>query len=122
VTAPFTRVFFAVVFIQAFIAGEVDAHAHLLSADPPAGGSVAGSPSSIHLQFSEGVEERYSHVSVTGPGGDVPVSTPANAGDKSSLEVRLRQKLKPGSYRVHWSVVSVDTHKTQGDFSFEVRP
>jgi hypothetical protein len=30
--------------------------------------------------------------------------------------------LLPGAYRVHWHVVSVDTHMTEGDFSFTVKP
>jgi methionine-rich copper-binding protein CopC len=28
--------------------------------------------------------------------------------------------LSPGTYRVHWHVLSVDTHKTEGSFSFRV--
>jgi methionine-rich copper-binding protein CopC len=28
--------------------------------------------------------------------------------------------LPPGTYQVHWRVLSVDTHKTEGNFSFSV--
>jgi copper resistance protein C len=28
--------------------------------------------------------------------------------------------LSPGTYKVHWQALSVDTHKTQGSFSFHV--
>jgi hypothetical protein len=28
--------------------------------------------------------------------------------------------LGPGSYKVHWRALSVDTHTTQGTFSFHV--
>jgi methionine-rich copper-binding protein CopC len=28
--------------------------------------------------------------------------------------------LEPGRYRVTWRVLSVDTHVTEGDFTFEV--
>jgi len=110
--------------LLALAAGSVpqaaNAHALLQSAQPSVGGSVAGSPSTIVLQFSEGVEARYSHVSVTGPGGAVSVSRPSNGGGKSTLVVKVGQQLKPGHYRVSWSVVSVDTHKTQGSFGFNV--
>jgi copper resistance protein C len=99
-----------------------EAHAMLQSASPSVGGSVTGSPSAIRLEFSEGVEARYSQVSVTGPGGTVSVSRPASGGAKSTLVVKVGQALKAGRYKVHWSVVSVDTHRTQGSFSFEVRP
>lgn len=105
-----------------FAAGQAQAHAQLESANPSVGGAVAGSPSTVRLEFSEGVEARYSHVSITGPGGTVPVSSPSNGGGKSSLVVKVGRKLQPGSYHVSWSVVSVDTHKTQGSFSFTVRP
>ena len=30
--------------------------------------------------------------------------------------------LAPGTYRVQWRVVSVDTHVTEGDFTFEIKP
>ena len=28
--------------------------------------------------------------------------------------------LPPGTYRVHWRVLSVDTHTTEGSFTFQV--
>ena len=124
-TFPSIRLAGAAVALFALAAASVpqaaNAHAVLQSAQPSVGGSVASSPSAIVLEFSEGVEARYSHVSVTGPGGAVPVSRPSNGGGKSILVVKLSQKLKPGHYRVQWSVVSVDTHKTQGSFSFDVQ-
>jgi methionine-rich copper-binding protein CopC len=98
------------------------AHAQLESATPSVGGAVSGSPSTIQLRFNEGVEARYSRVSVSGPGGEVPVSKPSNAGEKTSLTVKVGRRLQPGTYHVSWSVVSVDSHKTQGSFSFSVRP
>jgi methionine-rich copper-binding protein CopC len=100
----------------------VRAHALLQSAIPSVGGSVGSSPATIVLHFGEGVEARYSQVSVSGPGGAVPVSRPVQGDAKSTLSVKVGQALKPGRYQVHWSVVSIDTHKTQGSFSFEVRP
>jgi methionine-rich copper-binding protein CopC len=30
--------------------------------------------------------------------------------------------LAPGRYRVRWHVVSVDTHRTEGEYSFSVEP
>jgi methionine-rich copper-binding protein CopC len=108
--------------VLASLSQAVHAHALLQSASPSVGGSVGSSPAAIELHFSEGVEARYSQVSVSGPGGAASVSRPVSGGDKSTLSVKVGQTLKPGRYRVHWSVVSVDTHKTQGSFSFEVRP
>src|SRR5215472_8041377 len=90
--------FFALLIASAPQAAE--AHALLQSASPAVGGSVASSPSTIRLEFSEGVEARYSQVSVTGPGGTVPVSRPANSGAKSILAIKVGQPLKAGRYRV----------------------
>ncbi|HWW93893.1 MAG TPA: copper resistance protein CopC [Vicinamibacteria bacterium] len=42
----------------------------------------------------------------------------ANAGG-SALQVSLNP-LGPGTYRVKWRVLSVDTHVTEGDFTFRV--
>ena len=124
-TFPSIRVAGAAVALFALAAASVpqaaNAHAVLQSAQPSVGGSVESSPSAIVLEFSEGVEARYSHVSVTGPGGAVALSRPSNGGGKSTLVVKLSQQLKPGHYQVQWSVVSVDTHKTQGSFSFDVQ-
>jgi methionine-rich copper-binding protein CopC len=30
--------------------------------------------------------------------------------------------LPPGKYKVRWRILSVDTHRTEGSFSFEVKP
>jgi methionine-rich copper-binding protein CopC len=30
--------------------------------------------------------------------------------------------LTPGHYKVSWHVVSVDTHRTEGSFSFDIQP
>jgi methionine-rich copper-binding protein CopC len=99
------------------------AHALLESASPAVGGSVSGSPGSIQLQFSQGVEARFSGISVTGPNGErVTTSGATNAGAKNTLRTSLGQKLKPGRYHVHWHAVSVDTHRTEGSYTFEVRP
>jgi methionine-rich copper-binding protein CopC len=30
--------------------------------------------------------------------------------------------LRPGTYRVSWHAVSIDTHRTEGAFTFTVKP
>ena len=52
----------------ALTANSAFAHAHLEKATPPVGGTVS-SPSEIRLEFSEGVEPKFSKVTLTGPGG-----------------------------------------------------
>jgi hypothetical protein len=103
------------------LSGAAYAHAMLESASPPVGGTVAA-PSQISITFSEGVEPKFSGVTVSGPGGAVPVGKPATApGDNKVLVVKVGKTLAPGTYTVKWHAVSVDTHHTQGDFDFTVK-
>jgi methionine-rich copper-binding protein CopC len=98
------------------------AHAQLEKATPAVGGIVAG-PSEIRLEFSEGVEPRFSKVSLTGAGGAAPLgAAKTEAGNKAVLIVPISKPLSAGTYTVHWQAVSVDTHHTQGTFEFTVKP
>ncbi len=99
------------------------AHAQLEKATPPVGGTVA-SASEIRLEFSEGVEPRFSGVTLTSPGGaNVPLGQPKVEGsDQHVLVAPIANALTAGAYTVRWHVVSVDTHHTQGTFKFTVKP
>ena len=108
---------FALAATQAF------AHAQLEKATPPVGGTVA-SANEIRLEFSEGVEPKFTKVTLTGPGGaPVPLgSATTEAGNQAVLIVPIAKSLAAGDYKVHWQAVSVDTHHTQGTFEFIVKP
>lgn len=96
-------------------------HAFLEQASPEVGSTVQGSPEAINLRFSEDLEPAFSMVSVLDQAGN-RVNT-GNVGvdtaDPKLLRVPLRP-LAPGLYEVGWRVVSVDTHATQGNFTFQV--
>lgn len=99
------------------------AHAHLVKSDPPVGGTSA--PTAIlRLTFSEGIEVKFSKVEVAMDDGmDMgPAKIALDPKDDKVVVVTLPAQLDPGSYKVTWHVVSVDTHKTQGDFTFSVKP
>ena len=112
--------------VGAFLAltAPADAHAMLDRATPAVGAVVHVAPSEIRLEFSEGVEASLSRVTLTGAEGarvqTGPAATPTRA--RRLLIVPLKASLAPGVYRVTWRVVSVDSHVTQGDFSFIVQP
>jgi copper resistance protein C len=107
----------------ALFASQAFAHARLEKATPPVGGTVA-SASEIKLEFSEGVEPRFTGVTLTAPGGaNVPLGKPkVEASDQKVLIVPIAKPLAAGAYTVHWHAVSVDTHHTQGTFEFTVKP
>ena len=98
------------------------AHAQLEKATPAVGATVA-SASEIRLEFSEGVEPKFSKISVTGPGGAVPLgAAKTESGNPAVLIAPISKPLPSGAYKVHWQAVSVDTHHTQGTFEFTVKP
>jgi methionine-rich copper-binding protein CopC len=111
------------VFILAVIAPTQRAIAHAFPdhASPSVGGTVAQSPSEIRIWFTQKLEPSFSGIEVLDAKGirvdqgDVKV----DAQDPTLLRVSLKV-LATGTYKVVWHVVSVDTHATQGDFTFTV--
>jgi methionine-rich copper-binding protein CopC len=101
---------------------QATAHAHLVGATPASGGTVAP-PSEIRLEFSEGVEPKFSGVTVTGAGGAAAaLGAPSiEAGHQNVLIVPVAKPLSPGAYTVKWHALSIDTHRTQGAFAFTVK-
>lgn len=99
------------------------AHAFLTRASPAVGSTIRSAPTEITLSFTENVEPAFSTVQVTGPdgarvdGGDLHV----DGKEPAVLHLSLKP-LAPGTYKVVWRAVSVDTHITNGDFTFKVAP
>jgi methionine-rich copper-binding protein CopC len=99
------------------------AHAFLDRADPRVGSVVTRTPAAVRLTFTQGIVVPFCRVAVTGPPGFGGVGPPhAVPGDAHSLAVDLKNPAPPGTYVVRWRALSVDTHVTEGDFSFEVKP
>jgi copper resistance protein C len=99
------------------------AHAQLVNATPAVGATVA-SANEIRLKFSEGVEPRFSKIALSAADSAVIALGAAKeaSGDATVLVAPIAKPLSPGVYTVHWSAVSTDTHHTQGDFQFTVKP
>lgn len=96
-----------------------DAHAMLEHATPGAGAVLASAPKMVALKYSEDIEPAVSSVSVTDPSGNDVTSGLLHVED-SQMSIGLKL-LKPGTYDVRWTAISVDTHRTQGAFRFSVR-
>ena len=106
------------------IIGQASAHAHLKAAVPAMDGTVATAPTELDLDFSEGVNPKFSGVKVRGPGGvAVPLGEArlGPAGDKA-LVVPVSGSLSPGLYKVEWHALATDGHKTERSYSFTVKP
>jgi methionine-rich copper-binding protein CopC len=105
------------------IASVVSAHAFLDHATPAVGSSVHGSPAEVKLWFTQHLEPAFSSAQVLDRSGKRVDKAGAHVdpGDPALLVVTL-PPLPPGTYRVTWRVLSVDTHVTEGDFNFDVAP
>lgn len=99
------------------------AHAFLDHADPRVGSTLRTPPVQVRLWFTESLEPAFSSVQVRNEGGQ-RVDKEDSQVDSSNLTL-LRISLPPllpGSYKVIWRVLSVDSHVTEGDFTFRVAP
>ena len=99
------------------------AHSFLDRADPRAGSTVKAPPAQVRLWFTESLEPAFSSVRVLDQAG-----RRVDKGDSQVDPTNLRllrvslPPLPPGTYKVIWRVLSVDSHVTEGDFTFRVTP
>lgn len=105
------------------LAPVVLAHARLEHAEPKVGGIVDTAPAEVVLTFSEKVEPEFSTIQVLDAAAKEVEVGKATVDDNSPNVLRVPiGKLDAGTYMVKWAVVSVDSHKTHGAFTFQVSP
>jgi methionine-rich copper-binding protein CopC len=95
-------------------------HAALNQAEPRVGSTVDAAPHEVVLSFTEQLEPAFSRIEVRDADGKRVDGGPTKV-DRSTMRVPL-SPLGAGSYKVNWQVLSVDTHKSEGSFSFTVKP
>jgi methionine-rich copper-binding protein CopC len=99
------------------------AHAYVKTAIPAKNSTVGSPPSEIVIDFTEGIEPKYSSIEVhdsTGARVDTG-DVHGIKGNNKRLIVGLKP-LTPGTYEVIWRATSTDTHKTSGRYPFTVAP
>jgi len=97
---------------------EVVAHATLDHAEPRVGNKVATLPREVTLWFTQKLEPAFSSITVTDSAGE-RVDTGKTRVTGSQMSVSLRPG-GVGTYHVTWHVLSADTHKMDGSFTFQV--
>jgi methionine-rich copper-binding protein CopC len=99
------------------------AHAFLDHAEPRVGAKVAKAPQEVRIWFTQELEPAFSNIRVFDSEGKQVDKKDSHLDpkDKSVLIVSLPSS-PAGTYKVAWRVVSVDTHRTDGDFKFVVQP
>jgi methionine-rich copper-binding protein CopC len=104
-------------------AASAAAHAFLDRAEPRVGSTTRVAPSEVRLWFTERLEPAFSQARVvTSTGQQVnAASGEVDAANPKLIRIPL-PALPAGAYRVIWRVLSVDSHVTEGDFTFRIAP
>jgi copper resistance protein C len=118
------RIIAAVFLLATVLSGPaaVRAHAFLDHSDPAVGSTVPTAPAELHIWFTQELEPAFSSVQVTDKSGAVVNDGPSavDPNNKQEMDIKLKP-LQAGTYTVKWHALSVDTHTTQGDFTFQVK-
>jgi len=103
-------------------ANDVFAHAFLDHADPAVGSTVTPSPNEVRLWFTQELEPAFSTLHVVDSAGKTVDGGDGQVDSSNPMLLRVSlPALPPGTYRVIWRVLSLDSHTTEGDFTFEVK-
>lgn len=108
----------------AFAPASARFHAHLVKADPAVNDTIATSPKTVRLWFSEPVELALSRVRVVRVGGDTlktsALHREGSAANSAAADLAM-PAATPGTYVVTYHVVARDGHPTTGTYTFVVR-
>ena len=106
--------------LTAGITAAASAHSFPELEIPPAGATLSEPPAQITIKYDAPIEKLFASLEVLNSAGqNEAVGKPEVSPDGWKLSVPVN-KLPPGEYTVQWNVVCVDTHHTQGSYSFTV--
>lgn len=99
------------------------AHAYPTHQVPGAGSTVSTSQKDVAIDFDDGLEPAFSSITVTDAQGNAVTASKAvvDASNNKHMSVELNP-LKPGVYSVAWVAIASDGHRTQGHYTFTVKP
>jgi len=100
----------------------VRGHAYPDHADPKVGATIKASPDRVSIWFDSELEPDFSTIMVHNSENTMVDNRDGrvNPSDATLLEVSV-PRLPPGRYRVIWSVVARDGHRTAGDYIFSIK-
>ena len=113
------RLVFSVLALAAAGAAGAQAHAYLDHANPLVGSTVSA-PHEVRMWFTQALEPKFSSAQLRSSGGAVVGSGHVDGADSKEIVIPVHG-LAPGQYKVFWKILSVDTHRTEGSFGFEVK-
>ena len=102
-------------------AGAAAAHSFPEHEDPSAGATVAAAPAQVTIKYDAPIEALFDSLQVLDAAGrNKAAGAPQVSADGHELSVAIAP-LSPGEYTVKWRVVCIDTHHTEGSYSFTVQ-
>ncbi|HEV7706332.1 MAG TPA: copper resistance CopC family protein [Gemmatimonadaceae bacterium] len=99
-------------------------HAHLVRADPAVNDTIAATPKTVRLWFSEPVELGLSRVKIVRVGGDTVQTSGLRREGSEATTAALdlsAPPTAPGTYVVTYHVVARDGHPTTGSYNFVLK-
>ncbi len=97
------------------------AHAVLLESTPQDGTVMSGHSVPVLLSFNSRIDQARSTLRLEHPeNARTSIAVKKNAEHPSQISGVLPD-LTPGSYKLHWQVLAIDGHITQGVISFTVK-
>jgi methionine-rich copper-binding protein CopC len=115
-----TRLLFTSITLLVLVQGSW-AHAFVDHAEPAVGSQIHAAPTQVKIWFTEKLEPALSKIQVfDSSGGEIDKRDAKVDQSNGALLTVSLPGLKPGKYKVIWRAVSVDTHVTTGNFTFEL--
>jgi copper transport protein len=97
------------------------AHPYLLRSDPASGEVLQSAPSTIDIDYTEGLDHSYCSVVLISPNGARIATHQVRADQSTELSVAPDGSLaQQGTYAVNWTAVGDDGHTVIGNFGFSV--
>jgi len=99
------------------------AHAFLDYSEPAVGATVNAPPAQVKISFTEKLHhDPRTTIQVFDATRREVDRKDAKIDEKNESEMAVSlPKLAPGTYKVVWSAIAIDTHHTHGTFEFVVR-
>ncbi len=116
---PRTSILLAVVLL-AGLSHLAWAHAILMESTPTKNSTVAGPDVSITLRFNVRVDGSRSRLHLLSSDGSSQTLSPAKQSAPAILQSEAKG-LKPGAYKLKWSVLASDGHMSSGEVPFTVK-
>ncbi len=99
------------------------AHAFPERSDPRVGAVLRAAPAQVRIWFDGDLEPAFSTLTVADATGQRIDRADGQVDPQNRRLLRVSlPAVPPGVYRVTWRVLAVDGHRTEGDYTFTLRP